>query len=171
MLHLANFISESINEGEGLRAVFFFSGCPFRCRACHNPEMRNECYGEPFDDDLQEKFLKKIEDNILLDGITLCGGDPFYDPKEVLKFVRKYKERFPSHTIWSYSGYTWERLLWDEDRKALAQELDVLIDGPFVLRQKDLTLKFRGSSNQRVIDVKPSLEKNEAVIRSGYENQ
>ena len=165
-MRISGFIKESINEGDGLRTVIFFSGCPFRCNDCHNPESQNPEYGMEFSEEVQEKIIRYIKNNPLLDGITLCGGEPFLYPEEVLYFVLNLKKALPDINIWSYSGYTYEQLLEIPEKKALLEEIDVLIDGLFISQLKDLTLKFRGSSNQRIIDVQLSLYEDDVILYS-----
>jgi len=163
-MKISGYIKESINEGDGLRTVIFFSGCPFRCNECHNPESQNPDYGIEFTDTIQEKIIQYIKNNPLIEGVTLCGGEPFFNPEEVLYFVLKLKQEIPDINIWSYSGYTYEQLLDMPDKRMLLEEVDVLIDGLFISQLKDLTLKFRGSSNQRVIDVDLSMQEDDVIL-------
>lgn len=163
-MKICGYVKESINEGDGLRSVIFFSGCPFQCNECHNPESQNEDFGIEFTGKIQDKIIKDIKDNPLLDGITLCGGEPFYKNwEEVLYFVIRLKKEIPDINIWSYTGYTFEQLL-ELDKRRLLEEVDVLIDGLFINQMKDLTLKFRGSSNQRIIDVELSLLNEDVIL-------
>lgn len=154
-MNYCGYIKESINEGEGLRSVIFFSGCPFKCKGCHNPNTQKYDYGEEFSLNTQLNIIADIKSNQLLKGITLCGGEPFANKnwKDVLSFVKLLKQEIPNINIWSYTGYTIEELL-ELPQIELLNEIDVLIDGQFVEELKDLTLKFRGSSNQRIIYLK-----------------
>lgn len=153
-MNYCGYIKESINEGDGLRSVIFFSGCPFHCKGCHNPNAQLHDYGDKFTLDIQLAIISDIKSNPLLNGITLCGGEPFDDNnwREVLSFVKLIKEEIPNINIWSYTGYIYETLV-NLPQYELLKEIDVLIDGQFVEELKDLTLKFRGSSNQRIIKV------------------
>ena len=112
-MNYCGYIKESINEGDGLRSVIFFSGCPFHCKGCHNPQSQKYDYGEEFTEDIQRGIINDIKNNPLLTGITLCGGEPFANKnwKQVLSFVRLLKQELPSINIWSYSGYTVEELM------------------------------------------------------------
>lgn len=165
MCNYFGFLEESINEGYGLRSVIFFSGCKHNCFNCHMPKSHDFNYGKPLDEENTHKIIKTMKENILLDGLTLCGGDPFFVAKDALEFTRKVKKELPHFDIWSYTGFTYEEILNsnDEDMINLLKEIDVLIDGRFVEKLKDLTLKFRGSRNQRMIDVKKSLELNKVI--------
>jgi len=154
-MNYCGYIKESINEGDGLRSVIFFSGCPFHCKGCHNLQSQSYSFGRPFTLDVQLQIIVDIKLNPLLDGITLCGGEVFADNnwREVLSFVKLLKDEIPNINIWSYTGYTIEELL-ELPQIELLNEVDVLIDGRFIEELKDLTLKFRGSSNQRIIKLK-----------------
>ena len=153
-------------NGKGIRVSLFVSGCTHCCKNCFNQETWNESYGKEFTEKEENEiigYFKKYEKTIK--GLSLLGGDPTY-PKNIeplLKFIKKFKENLPDRDIWIWSGFTWEEILKDENRFSLIKECDVLIDGKFVDSLKDLNLKWKGSSNQRVIDVKKSLEKNEII--------
>ncbi len=158
-MKMAGFYDESISNGTGWRAVLFVSGCPHNCPGCHNKEAQNFNYGEDFN---EEEILNRIKDNSILKGITISGGEPLCKENipEVLKFIKNVKKIKPNFNIWCYSGYTLEELL---DRKDTVtneclNEIDVLVDGEFKQDLKVPNLKFRGSSNQRIIDLKPTLK-------------
>lgn len=154
-MNYCGYIKESINEGDGLRSVIFFSGCPFHCKGCHNPQSQKYDFGDEFTDDIQAKIINDIKNNPLLSGITLCGGEPFANKnwKYVLSFIKALRQEIPNINIWSYSGFTFEELL-ELPQVELLNEINVLIDGQFIEEEKDLTLKFRGSKNQRIINLK-----------------
>ncbi|MDR0463127.1 MAG: anaerobic ribonucleoside-triphosphate reductase activating protein [Pseudomonadales bacterium] len=140
---------DSIVNGEGLRTVIWTQGCRRACPSCHNPKTWNEDGGTVVEVDEIKKQLKKVK---LQSGVTFCGGEPFLQSKpliEIAKFVHEL-----GMNVWSFSGYTYEELLKEEDKKELLKHLDVLVDGAFVLAKKDLTLRFRGSSNQRILHLK-----------------
>lgn len=162
-MRLAGIEDNSIVDGPGIRMAIFISGCNHRCKHCHNPQTWNFRYGKVFDEGKQLEILDQIDRNDLLDGITLTGGDPFYSSKELIPFVKEFKSRFPDKDIWAYTGFTWEDLIKDSSRKELASLCDVVVDGPFLMERKDYSQSFRGSFNQRFIDVKTSLEKGEVV--------
>ena len=154
-MRMAGFYDESISNGLGWRAVLFVSGCPHHCPGCHNKEAQNFGYGEEFD---KQAILDRINENSILKGITISGGEPLCKENvaEVVDFIKDVKKMKPDFNIWCYTGYTMEELMAREDdatKEAIAQ-IDVLVDGQFKEAQKDPTLKFRGSKNQRIIDVK-----------------
>lgn len=158
-MKIAGFYDESISNGLGWRAVLFVSGCPHYCPGCHNKEAQDFNYGEEFN---EEEILKRIKENSILNGITISGGEPLCKENipGVLKFIKDVKEIRPEFNVWCYSGYTLDQLIDrnDEETNKCLNEIDVLVDGRFVEEKKDPTLKFRGSSNQRILDLKPSLQ-------------
>ena len=158
-MKIAGFYDESISNGLGWRAVLFVSGCPHHCPGCHNKEAQDFNYGEEFN---EEEILKRIKENSILNGITISGGEPLCKENipGVLKFIKDVKEIRPEFNVWCYSGYTLDQLIDrnDEETNKCLNEIDVLVDGRFVEKKKDPTLKFRGSSNQRILDLKPSLQ-------------
>ena len=158
-MKIAGFYDESISNGLGWRAVLFVSGCPHHCPGCHNKEAQDFNYGKEFN---EEEILKRIKENSILNGITISGGEPLCKENisEVLKFIKDVKEIRPEFNVWCYSGYTLDQLIDrnDEETNKCLNEIDVLVDGRFVEAKKDPTLKFRGSSNQRILDLKTSLQ-------------
>ena len=158
-MKIAGFYDESISNGLGWRAVLFVSGCPHHCPGCHNKEAQDFNYGEEFN---EEEILKRIKENSILNGITISGGEPLCKENipGVLKFIKDVKEIRPEFNVLCYSGYTLDQLIDrnDEETNKCLNEIDVLVDGRFVEEKKDPTLKFRGSSNQRILDLKPSLQ-------------
>ncbi len=158
-MKIAGFYDESISNGLGWRAVLFVSGCPHHCPGCHNKEAQDFNYGEEFN---EEEILKRIKENSILNGITISGGEPLCKENipGVLKFIKDVKEIRPEFNVWCYSGYTLDQLIDrnDEETNECLNQIDVLVDGRFVEAKKDPTLKFRGSSNQRILDLKTSLQ-------------
>ena len=158
-MKMSGFYDESISNGLGWRAVLFVSGCPHHCPGCHNQAAQDFNYGEEFN---EEEILERIKENSILKGITISGGEPLCKENisEVLKFIKDVKEVRPEFNIWCYSGYTLEQLMNrnDETTNKCLEEIDVLVDGQFIQAKKDPTLKFRGSSNQRIIDLKNTLQ-------------
>lgn len=150
-IRIAGIISESVTDGEGLRYVIFTQGCPHHCFGCHNPKTHSFAGGYEVDTD---SLKKEIFENPLLAGITFSGGEPFCQPKPLAELAKAVHSR--GLNVWSYTGYTLEALREknDEDINALLANLDVLVDGKFEMDLKDLTLPFRGSSNQRIIRLK-----------------
>lgn len=150
-IRIAGIISESVTDGEGLRYVIFTQGCPHHCFGCHNPKTHSFAGGYEVDTD---SLKKEIFENPLLAGITFSGGEPFCQPKPLAELAKTVRSR--GLNVWSYTGYTLEALREknDEDINMLLSNIDVLVDGKFEMDLKDLTLPFRGSSNQRIIRLK-----------------
>ncbi|WPP41090.1 anaerobic ribonucleoside-triphosphate reductase activating protein [Paenibacillus hunanensis] len=163
-MNICGYIPESINEGTGLRAVVFISGCRHGCPGCFSPHTWSFQAGEPFTQARQEELLAEMAANPLLDGLTIAGGDPFFSAAEVADFVERVRRRLPHFSIWTYTGYTWEQLFSEPDKYLkLLSVCDVLIDGRFVQELRDVSLRYRGSSNQRLIDVPASLIQQQAI--------
>ena len=167
-MKVAGFYNESMANGLGWRAVLFVSGCPHHCPGCHNKVTWDFNYGEEFSQTKRQELLDKIFDSSILKGITLSGGEPMCPEniEEVYNFVLDVKKVRPKFDVWCYSGYTFEELLAREDTitSKMLNEIDVLVDGRFILAKKDPTLLFRGFSNQRIIDVKKSLKEGQVVL-------
>ncbi|PXW92020.1 ribonucleoside-triphosphate reductase class III activase subunit [Streptohalobacillus salinus] len=148
-MKVLNIIHDSVVDGEGLRTVIFFAGCPHFCAGCHNPESWNIRNGKEMTVD---EIVAECLSNPLTD-ITLSGGDPFFQAAEVKAVAKRLKAA--GKNIWAYTGYTLDELLeLGGDHLDLVKHCDVLIDGPFILSERDLSLDFRGSRNQRIIQVK-----------------
>ena len=141
---------ETVVDGEGLRYSIYFAGCTHTCKGCHNKESWCPDNGTLVTEEYLDKIIKEINSNPLLDGITLSGGDPLYNPEEMLEIVKYLKEKTEMN-IWLYTGYTIEELRKDNRRMKVLQYVDTLVDGKFVQELYDPLLKFRGSSNQRII--------------------
>lgn len=160
-----------IANGPGVRISLFVSGCTHRCPGCFNEEAWDFGYGEPFTQETIDLILKMLEPNHVK-GLTLLGGEPFepQNQPEILKLLRQVKEKYPDKSIWAFSGYLFDedilsyRLCDAEITKQILGYLDVLVDGPFVAAKRDLNLRFRGSSNQRLIDVPASLNNGEIIL-------
>ena len=144
---------DSIVDGEGLRSVIWTQGCSHHCKECHNPETWDFNTGTLVD---IEDIKKEIDNLSLQDGITLSGGDPFFQAKACTEIAKYAKEK--GLNVWAYTGFLFENLLKVEDMKELLKYVDVLVDGPFEIDKKSLTLSYRGSSNQRIINVPKSLK-------------
>ena len=147
-------------NGRGIRVSLFLTGCSHQCQGCFNPSTWNHKTGTPFTEATQEEIFQyfyKYRD--MLTGLSLLGGDPtFHTNIEPLKkFVREFKEKFPEKDIWIWSGYTWEEIQMDDSLFSLVSLCNVLIDGKFRSEEKDTSLKWRGSRNQRVIDIQKSM--------------
>ena len=159
-IRIAGLVNDSIVDGPGLRLTVFTQGCPHRCPGCHNPQSHDFEGGELRDTD---EILEMMRDNVLLDGITLSGGEPFAQPEACTALARGAHQSGVS--VWCYTGYTFETLLQGDTRwQELLREIDVLVDGPFILSQRTLDAHFRGSSNQRILDVAQSLKDGRAIL-------
>ena len=158
-LKYSGLILNDISAAPGLCVSFFTQGCPHRCPGCHNPETWDFGCGTTVP---VEAIVDIVRSNPLCRGVTFSGGEPFDQPEDSLTLALAAKES--GLNVWSYSGYLFEQLLADEKKSQLLKELDVLVDGPFVLSQRSLALAWRGSRNQRVIDVPKSLAAGEVVL-------
>ena len=150
-----------ISNGPGVRVSIFMQGCAFHCKNCFNPETWDFKGGKEFTDETIEEVLK-LCDQGHIKGLSILGGEPMH-PNNIegtTKMAKKFKERFPDKTIWSWSGFLFD----DIKDKEVFKYIDVLVDGQYVDELHDFTLDWRGSSNQRVIDVKKSLKKGEVVL-------
>ena len=164
-----------IADGPGVRVSLFVSGCTNHCENCFQPETWDFGYGEPFTSETEERVLNLL-DRSYIKGLTILGGEPFEpsNQRALLPFVRRVRERYPDKTIWMYSGFTYEEMTREgthphcEATLPLLDLIDVLVDGRFVEKLKNLSLRFRGSSNQRLIDMKKTLADGEIVL---WENQ
>ena len=159
MLELAGIVSDSIVDGPGIRTAIFAQGCPHHCKGCHNPETWEFGCGTLIP---AEAVVEIVQSNPLCRGVTFSGGEPFAQAAEFAELAALLKEK--GYEVASYSGYTLEQLLeGTEDQKLLLGTIDILIDGPFLQNQKSLELAFRGSKNQRILDVRKSLIEGKAV--------
>ena len=160
-LRIAGTANDSIVDGPGIRYTIFTQGCPHNCKGCHNPQTHDFSGGELVDTDT---LLEKAKENPLLDGVTFSGGEPFCQAEALADLGRKLKAA--GLNIITYTGYTFEHLYEHRNENgwgSLLEVTDYLIDGPFILEQKDWVIKFRGSSNQRYIDCQASLKEGRAV--------
>lgn len=153
-VRLAGITQESVTDGPGLRVTVFFQGCEHHCPGCHNPETWDRQGGVEYE---LADVIGLIKDSPLIRGITLSGGEPFLQPEAAAALAREFHTR--GKEVWTYTGYLWEDLLTKDDPavQALLRECDVLVDGPYRQAERVPGLFFRGSTNQRIIDVKQSL--------------
>lgn len=159
-----------IANGEGVRVSLFVSGCTHHCKNCFNPQTWSFDYGEPFTKEVEDKILKELEPSYI-DGLSLLGGEPFEpsNQRALVPFLKRVREKYSDKTIWCYSGYLFDRELLSDSRARcectdeMLSMIDVLVDGEFVEALHDISLAFRGSSNQRIIDVKASLKENKII--------
>ena len=169
-MHYAEVKYFDVANGPGIRVSLFVSGCPHACPGCFNEIAWNYEYGEKYTEEVEEKILKAVS-KAEIQGLSLLGGEPLYPANlhALLPLLRKLKERLPKKDIWCYSGYTYEELLSREGKEKkeldeLFTYLTVLVDGRFIEAEKDITLLFRGSKNQRLILVEESRRRGEVVL-------
>lgn len=158
-LRIAGLSNDSIVDGPGLRYTIFTQGCPHNCPGCHNPGTHDANCGKVID---TENIIEEIKKNPLLDGITLSGGEPFMQADVAGDLAKQVKNDLNMSVI-TYTGFLFEDLLKDEKNKKLLENTDILIDGPFILKERSLDLMYRGSRNQRAIDVQESLKQNKVI--------
>lgn len=171
-------ISEcDVLNGTGFRVVLFVSGCSHRCYNCQNPKTWDKNFGHPFTEKTRQ-YIFNCLDKDYIDGITITGGDPLHENNlnEVLKLVQEIRISFPEKTIWLYTGYSYSEIFQGQSsclsqeglnnfkRREIIKLCDVVVDGEYIDEQKDITLKWRGSKNQRCIDVKQSLTQNKVIL-------
>lgn len=158
-----NITKDDMLNGDGLRTVLWVAGCSHGCKNCHNPITWDICGGIPFDEAAKKELFEALEPDYI-SGITFSGGDPLHmqNRGEVGELIKEVREKYPNKTIWVYTGYTWD----DVKDLPYLQYVDVLVDGPFVEELKDVTLHWKGSANQRVIDVKKTLESGTIVLHA-----
>lgn len=161
-MNFAQIRKYDVANGPGIRTTIFVTGCTHKCHNCFNEEYQDFDFGDPWTQKETDEVIKDLKlDEVK--GLTILGGEPFQNEVDLLQVLRDIKKEVQKD-IWIFSGYTYEEILKDENKKKLLEECDVLVDGRFVEALKDLSLRFRGSSNQRIIDVKKSLEANEVVL-------
>lgn len=163
-MRIAGFVQESIVDGPGYRLVVFVQGCPHKCKGCHNPHTHDLNGGWEVD---TSEIIGMMDCNPLVTGLTLSGGEPFWQAEACKELADAAHRR--DLDVWCYTGYTWEQIQaerdWDEIH--LLWSVDVLVDGPFVQEQRTLELPWRGSKNQRLIDVRKSLDMCRPVVWKG----
>ncbi len=159
-MRISGLVNDSIVDGPGLRFTVFTQGCKHNCLGCHNPGTHSFEGGQEMS---VEEIVSIISKNPLLDGVTLSGGDPMFQVEESLKLAKEVKKM--GLNVMLYTGFTFERIIEmgksNPDYKEILNYIDYLVDGPFILKLRDLTLQFRGSQNQRIIDVPHYLKTNE----------
>lgn len=171
-MNYCNIKPRDIADGIGVRVTLFVSGCRNHCKNCFQPETWAFDYGEPFTREVEDHLLEELSP-AFVNGLTLLGGEPgeAENQRGLVSFLRRVRQEQPDKTIWCYSGFTWEQLTGKEPSRCRCEVtdeflslLDVLVDGPFVEELHDITLLFRGSSNQRLIDVPKTLASGEIVL-------
>ncbi len=161
-----------IANGKGVRVSLFVSGCTHHCKGCFNPETWDFNYGKPYTHDTQNEILSAVSPGYIA-GLSLLGGEPFEPENQecLVKLLRQFKKQFPEKNVWCYTGYRFEELIGalpsrarTENTDEMLSYIDILVDGEFEEPKKDISLKFRGSSNQRILDVPKSIEQGSAVL-------
>ncbi len=173
-MHYGEIKNCDIANGIGVRVSLFVSGCTNRCEGCFQPQTWAFDYGSPFTAETEEQLLAMLAPDYI-DGLTLLGGEPFEPDNQrvLLPFLRRVRERYPQKTVWAFSGFTFEEMKTDgshprcEATDELLSLLDVLVDGRFMLAQKDISLRFRGSRNQRLLDMPATLKAGAPVEWNG----
>ena len=161
MLRYHNITKDDMKNGDGLRVVLWLAGCEHACPGCHNPITWDADGGLEFDEAAKSELISELSQPYI-SGVTLSGGDPLYMPRrdEVTALVKELRESFPQKTIWMYTGYSWEEVC----ELPVMKYIDVLVDGRFIESEKDNLLMWRGSKNQRVIDVKKSKQEGRPIL-------
>ena len=170
-MYYGNIKKNDIADGEGVRVTLFVSGCTNACKGCFQPETWDFCYGKPYTAETEQEILDALN-HPHIQGLTLLGGEPFEfeNQKELVKLLRKVKETFPGKDIWSYTGFVYDRDLvpggkrWGEVTQEILSYIDVLVDGPFVEEKKNIRLVFRGSENQRVLNLKETIRTGQIAL-------
>lgn len=156
-----NITKDDMLNGDGLRVVLWVAGCTHCCKGCQNPITWDVAGGVLFDDEAKAEIFEQL-DKSYISGITFSGGDPLHPENraEVRELAIEIKEKYPDKTLWLYTGFTWEQIA----EYPIMQYLDVVVEGPFILEQRDVKLLWKGSSNQRVVDVKKTLASDNKFI-------
>ena len=168
-MYYAQIRKYDIANGPGIRSSLFVSGCTHKCKGCFNEDYKNFRYGKKWNTEACNEFIEMLNDK-QVSGVTILGGEPMdqIHDDDLLNLVKRIKNETRKN-IWIYSGYTYEQIIQHEKRKEILSFCDALVDGLFVLELKDLKLKFKGSSNQRIINIEKSLVANEVQLLEGYE--
>lgn len=170
-MHYGNIKNYDIADGEGVRVTLFCSGCTNRCEGCFQPETWDFCYGKEYTKETEDQLIQMLT-NPNIQGLTLLGGDPFEpsNQRTLITLLRRVKQELPTKDVWAYTGFVYDQDLLEGQRKhtevtdEMLSYIDVLVDGPFVIDEKDISLYYRGSTNQRVIDMPKTLKSGSVVI-------
>lgn len=164
-MNISGVVYESLVDGLGIRTTIFISGCNHNCKGCQNPELQDFNNGKVFTVETQQEIIKQIKNNPLIQGITLSGGDPMFSAKELVDFINLLRSEIYNINIWCYTGFIYEEVRYSKnlDMIDLLKLCDVIVDGKFIEEQKNITLSFMGSKNQRIIDVQKSLKQGRVI--------
>ena len=171
-MHYAKIKRFDIANGVGIRTSVFVSGCSNKCKGCFNQELWDKDYGQEFTDETIKEILDSI-DKPYISGLSILGGDPleYYNLEMVDKLIIEFRKRFGfNKSIWMWTGYLLEDIMNDDRRWEVVRKLDYLVDGPFIQKKKNLKLKYRGSENQRIIDMQNSQTFNTLILKDEYMN-
>ena len=165
-MNYTRLLKADIANGPGFRLTLWVTGCMRKCPGCFNEEAQDPKFGQKFDEETKKKIFKELAEPTC-DGLSLMGGEPLSkvsdNRKQIIQLCKECKERFPEKDIWVWSGYTFEEIAGDRSMNEILNYVDVIVDGAFVESKKDLSCPWRGSSNQRVIDVKKTLERKSVI--------
>lgn len=161
-MRFASIRNMDISDGEGIGVALYTQGCPIHCKNCHNPQTWDYESGTEYTKEHEDLIINLMNKN-WINHLAILGGEPFIDRNlnDILSLCKRSKETYPDKKIWLWSGYTWEKIIEHED---ILQYIDVLVAGPYIDEQRDITLKWRGSANQEVIDVRESLNQNKKIL-------
>lgn len=170
-MYYGNIKKNDIADGDGVRVTLFVSGCTNACKGCFQPETWDFRYGKPYTAETEQEILDAL-DHPHIQGLTLLGGEPFeFENQEVLvTLLRKVRDTFPGKDIWSYTGFVYERDLvpggkrWGKVTEKMLSYIDILVDGPFVEEKKNIRLVFRGSENQRILNLRETRRQNKIIL-------
>lgn len=174
-MYYADIKKVDVANGPGVRVSLFVSGCTHKCKGCFNEEAWDFKYGHEYTQKEEDKIIELLKPDYI-EGITILGGEPFeyVNQKRILPLLRRIRKELPNKTIWCFSGYTFDTDILEnmcnkyKETKELISYIDVLVDGKFEIDKKNFKLKFRGSSNQRIINVKESLKNNKVILMDEY---
>lgn len=167
-MHVADYKKFDLLNGIGMRCSLFVSGCPHHCKGCFNAPAWNYNYGSEYTKKLEDQIIQDLNaPDIRMSGLSLLGGEPFANVEGLLPLLDRVKRECKDKDVWCWTGYTFDEIMACETKRSMIGYIDVLIDGKFVLEERDLTLRFRGSRNQRVLDVQKSLAVGEAMVWEG----
>lgn len=160
-----NIIKNDVNNGSNFRVSLFVTGCCFNCKGCWNKELQNPKCGQKFTEETKQELFNEVS-KPYYEGISILGGDPLmpYNIKEITELLKEFKEKFPSKTVWLWSGYKYENV----KECDVFKYVDIFVDGRFEIDKRNLSLHYRGSSNQNIIDVQESLKQNRKILAKQY---
>ncbi len=170
-MNYAEIKNVDVANGPGIRISFFVSGCPHHCKGCFNQDTWDYNYGKPFTEETIEYIIKLMKPDYIR-GLTVLGGEPMAPPNQagILELLKKVRVEYPEKSIWLFTGYLYDKDILEKmvptlpETKQILELLDIMVDGPFIEEQKNLNLKFKGSENQRTINVQESLSRNEIIL-------